>query len=118
MRFGYDVDKRVSAAFQLFQNEMQAQKIRSRLLCHMRRIFQEVDFIATPTVGITAPELRYSSFTVLYLMVLYVISYCLRLICHLTSSLLVVGRSLAAHISKCNATHACHTVRATFNSAS
>ena len=39
---------------------LQAQQIRTRLMVHMRRIFYEqgVDFIATPTTGVTAPLIQ------------------------------------------------------------
>ena len=38
----------------------QAQKIRTRLMRHYRRIFfeQGIDYVATPTTGTTAPVIR------------------------------------------------------------
>ena len=39
---------------------LQAQKIRTRLMRHYRRIFfeQGIDYVATPTTGTTAPVIR------------------------------------------------------------
>jgi hypothetical protein len=42
---------------------VQAQRIRTRLMVHYRRIFvaQRIDFVATPTTGTTAPIIRCAS---------------------------------------------------------
>ena len=39
---------------------LQAQKIRTRLMTHYRRIFFDkgIDYVATPTTGTTAPIIR------------------------------------------------------------
>nr|ARQ20723.1 lipid body protein [Lobosphaera incisa] len=40
---------------------LQAQQVRTRITVHLRRLFSEVDFIATPTIPITAPTFRHAA---------------------------------------------------------
>ena len=42
----------------------QAQKIRTRLMTHYKRIFfeKDIDYVATPTTGTTAPIIRWAYF--------------------------------------------------------
>ena len=45
----------------------QAQKIRTRIMTHYRRIFfqQGIDYVATPTTGATAPVIEYAPYPLL-----------------------------------------------------
>ncbi|RME03453.1 MAG: amidase, partial [Deltaproteobacteria bacterium] len=57
--FGLDVRSNLMIAFQLTNRDyVKAQQIRTRVVRHLARLFEQVDLIVTPTTGCTAPVIR------------------------------------------------------------